>query len=80
MSAASQANSRSRPTACRGKENVMHTKLARSLFGASLALYVLWVGALVALAVVSGNRPGERQPQLTPAAAAAPDKPEQPRK
>jgi hypothetical protein len=46
-------------------------KFARVRFGAAVALYTFWIAALVALAVVSGARPGDRQPRTTPAPAAA---------
>jgi hypothetical protein len=42
-------------------------KSARSRFAAALALYVIWIGALVAMAVVSGARPVERPSRTAPA-------------
>jgi hypothetical protein len=46
---------------------------ARILFGAAAALYVLWIGALVVNAFVSGARPPERviQHDQTPASVPA---------
>ena len=38
----------------------MNVKSARIVFGAALALYFLWVGSLIAMAVYSANRPPER--------------------
>jgi hypothetical protein len=35
----------------------VNAKFARVLFGAALALYILWFVALVTMAVVSGQRP-----------------------
>ena len=37
----------------------MNSKSARTLFVAALALYILWFGALVALAIVSADRPAD---------------------
>jgi hypothetical protein len=49
----------------------MNAKSARALFGAALALYILWFGALVTLAVVSGERPasGTTHPSRAPASS-----------
>ena len=38
----------------------MTLKSARMVFGAALALYFLWVGSLIAMAVYSAKRPPER--------------------
>jgi hypothetical protein len=35
----------------------MNANSARKLFAAALAVYLLWVGALAIVAVVSGSRP-----------------------
>ena len=40
---------------------VVNPKSARTLFVAALALYILWFGALVALAIVSADRPADAQ-------------------
>jgi hypothetical protein len=40
----------------------VNTKVARILFGAALALYLLWFAALVTLGIVSGARPGDAKP------------------
>ena len=47
-------------------------KSARTLFIGAVALYILWFGALVAMAIVSGERPvnGRLRPTV-PAAAPA---------
>jgi hypothetical protein len=58
---------------------VANMKLARTLFGAALALYMVWIGALVALAVVSGARPAETKTRRVSAPAAAPAGSEAPR-
>jgi hypothetical protein len=48
---------------------VVNPKSARTLFGAALALYILWFVALVTLAVISGERPvtGKTKPAPAPA-------------
>jgi hypothetical protein len=38
---------------------VVNRKRARILFGLALGIYLLWLAALVTLAVVSGDRPGD---------------------
>jgi hypothetical protein len=47
----------------------VNPKSARMLFGAALALYILWFVALVTLAVISGERPviGKTKPAPAPA-------------
>jgi hypothetical protein len=51
---------------------VVNMKSARTLFVGAVALYILWFGALVALAIVSGERPveGRLRPKV-PATAPA---------
>jgi hypothetical protein len=45
----------------------MNVKSARMLLGAAVALYFLWVGALIAMAVYSSARPPERIIHPSPA-------------
>ena len=45
----------------------MNAKSARIFFIAALGLYILWFGALVGLAIVSGDRPATTR--LRPVAA-----------
>ena len=50
----------------------MNMKSARTLFVGAVALYIVWFGTLIALAIVSGERPVEgRQRPMVPAAAPA---------
>jgi hypothetical protein len=56
----------------------VNLKSARTIFGAAVALYVVWIGALVAMAIVSGARPVDRRERHTPAPAAAPASSETP--
>jgi hypothetical protein len=51
---------------------VVNMKSARTLFIGAVALYILWFGALVAMAIVSGERPvkGRLRPTV-PAVAPA---------
>jgi hypothetical protein len=51
---------------------IVSIKRARTVFVAALACYLLWVGALVALAVVSGARPGDRRARIAPEPVAVP--------
>jgi hypothetical protein len=55
----------------------VNAKSARALFGAALALYILWFVALVALAVVSGERPVSGTTNPAPAPASSPLAPPQ---
>jgi hypothetical protein len=59
----------------------VNLKSARTFFVAALALYILWFGALVALAIVSSDRPAQARARSAPApaAASAPVVPEQPK-
>jgi hypothetical protein len=57
----------------------MTAKLARTLFCAALALYLLWLTALVTLGVVSGARPAEGKTRPATAPVASPAVPEQPK-
>jgi hypothetical protein len=50
----------------------VNAKSARAIFGAALALYLLWFVALVTLAVVSGERPVSAT--INPAPAPAPSR------
>jgi hypothetical protein len=56
----------------------VNLKFARTFFVAALALYILWFGALVALAIVSSDRPPQARAR-SPAPASAPVVPEQPK-
>jgi hypothetical protein len=49
----------------------MNVKSARILLGASVALYVLWVGSLIAMAVYSAVRPPDRIIRPSPATSPA---------
>ena len=51
---------------------IVNAKSARALFGAALALYILWFVALVTLAVVSGERPVSRTTNPATAPASSP--------
>jgi len=62
----------------RERKLVVNAKSARALFGAALALYILWFVALVALAVVSGERPGSGKTISAPAPASSHWVPERP--
>jgi hypothetical protein len=49
----------------------VNMKFARTIFGAALALYVLWLAALFTMGIVTGTLPAERAirseaPQPTP--------------
>jgi hypothetical protein len=50
----------------------MNANSTRALFGAALALYILWFGTLVTLAVVSGERPASATTNPSPAPASSP--------
>jgi hypothetical protein len=56
---------------------VVTAKLARTLFVAALALYLIWLAALVTLGVVSGARPAEGNSRPATTAVASPAVPEQ---
>ena len=62
----------------RRKIVILNVKSARMRFIAALGLYLLWIGALVALAVVSGERPPESKSRTVPAPATTPADPEPP--
>ena len=47
----------------------MKLKSARMLLGAAVALYFLWVGGLIAMAVYSAARPPDRIIRQSPAAS-----------
>jgi hypothetical protein len=49
----------------------MNVKSARILLSAAVALYVLWVGSLIAMAVYSSARPSDRNIRPSPAASPA---------
>ena len=49
----------------------MSLKSARMLLGAAVALYFLWVGGLIAMAVYSAARPPDRIVRPSPAASQA---------
>ncbi len=49
----------------------MNVKSARILLGASVGLYFLWVGCLIAMAVYSAKRPPERIIRQLPAVSGA---------
>jgi hypothetical protein len=53
-------------------------KTARTIFGAALALYLLWVAALLAMALVSGSRPSDARRPMAPAPADPPAEREPP--
>jgi hypothetical protein len=59
----------------------VNSKSARTFFVAALTLYILWFGALVALAIVSSDRPAQARARSAraPAPASAPIVPEQPK-
>jgi hypothetical protein len=57
----------------------VNSKSARTLFIAAMTLYILWFGALVALAIVSADRPADAKARSAPAPAAAPVVPEKPK-
>jgi hypothetical protein len=46
----------------------VNPKSARTRFVAALALYILWIGALVALAIVSADRPPDARIRSAPSA------------
>jgi hypothetical protein len=52
---------------------VVNSKSARIRFVAALALYVLWFGALVALAIVSADRPAAAKARSAAPARVAPE-------
>jgi hypothetical protein len=56
---------------------VVNMKSARTLFIGAVALYILWFGALVAMAIVSGERPveGRHRPAVPAAAPTGPELP-----
>jgi hypothetical protein len=49
----------------------MNVKSARMLLGAAVALYFLWVGGLIAMAVYSAARPPDRIIRPSPATSPA---------
>ena len=49
----------------------MNLKSARILLGAAVALYFLWVGGLIAMAVYSAARPADRTIRPSPATSPA---------
>ena len=57
----------------------MNAKSARIFFIAALGLYVLWFGALVGLAIVSGDRPATTRLRPAVAPARVPADAEQPK-
>ena len=62
----------------RDRRMIVHAKSARMPFFAALGLFVLWIAALVVMAVVSGERPPESRRRPAPAPATAPAEPEPP--
>jgi hypothetical protein len=54
----------------------MNLRSARMLLGAAVALYFLWVGSLIAMAVYSSARPPERI--IRPSPATSPADPQNP--
>jgi hypothetical protein len=54
----------------------MNLRSARILLGAAVALYFLWVGSLIAMAVYSSARPPERI--IRPSPATSPADPQNP--
>jgi hypothetical protein len=58
---------------------IVNWKSARTLFVGALALYIFWFGALVALAILSADRPADAKVRSAPAAGSAPVVPEQPK-
>ena len=49
----------------------MNLKSARMLLGAAVALYFVWVGGLIAMAVHSSTRPSDRIIRPAPATSPA---------
>ena len=56
----------------RDRRMFVNAKSARMQFFTALGLYLVWIAALVVLAVVSGERPPESRNKPAPAPATAP--------